>query len=118
MKNTAFIKIALLIVISWAMIWKFAFAHPGNTAADGCHYCRTNCDRWDEEYGERHCHGPKFLPFDNSPEAFESAYQANKRYEEKMYPDNKKIEELEDETESLKSRIEELEDELEEERMQ
>lgn len=32
-------------------------AHPGNTASDGCHYCRTNCDYWGEVYGERHCHG-------------------------------------------------------------
>jgi hypothetical protein len=32
-------------------------AHPGNTAADGCHYCRTNCDKWGEVWGERHCHG-------------------------------------------------------------
>ena len=33
------------------------FAHPGNTAGDGCHYCRTNCDRWGEKWNERHCHG-------------------------------------------------------------
>ena len=33
------------------------FAHPGRTAADGCHYCRTNCDKWGEIEGARHCHG-------------------------------------------------------------
>ena len=33
-----------------------AWAHPGRTAADGCHYCRTNCDKWGEVAGERHCH--------------------------------------------------------------
>lgn len=33
------------------------FAHPGNTAADGCHYCRTNCDKWGVPWNERHCHG-------------------------------------------------------------
>ena len=33
-----------------------AIAHPGGTASDGCHYCRTNCDRWGEEHGRRHCH--------------------------------------------------------------
>lgn len=32
-------------------------AHPGNTASDGCHYCRTNCESWGEVYGARHCHG-------------------------------------------------------------
>jgi hypothetical protein len=32
-------------------------AHPGRTAADGCHYCRTNCDKWGEARDERHCHG-------------------------------------------------------------
>ena len=33
------------------------YAHPGNTASDGCHYCRTNCSSWGEVYGSRHCHG-------------------------------------------------------------
>ena len=33
-----------------------AWAHPGRTAADGCHYCRTNCDKWGELAGDRHCH--------------------------------------------------------------
>lgn len=32
-------------------------AHPGNTASDGCHYCRTNCDKWGVPWNERHCHG-------------------------------------------------------------
>ena len=32
-------------------------AHPGRTAADGCHFCRSNCDRWNVEADERHCHG-------------------------------------------------------------
>lgn len=32
-------------------------AHPGKTAADGCHYCRTNCDSWGVPWNERHCHG-------------------------------------------------------------
>jgi len=34
-----------------------AFAHPGRTASDGCHYCRTNCDKWGVPWGVRHCHG-------------------------------------------------------------
>ena len=33
------------------------FAHPGNTASDGCHYCRTNCDKWGVPWNQRHCHG-------------------------------------------------------------
>lgn len=32
-------------------------AHPGRTAADGCHYCRTNCDKYGVPWNERHCHG-------------------------------------------------------------
>lgn len=35
----------------------FGLAHPGRTASDGCHYCRTNCSSYGEEYNERHCHG-------------------------------------------------------------
>lgn len=34
-----------------------AMAHPGGTASDGCHYCRTNCSSWGDPYGVRHCHG-------------------------------------------------------------
>lgn len=30
-------------------------AHPGKTATDGCHYCRTNCDTWGVPCDERHC---------------------------------------------------------------
>jgi len=34
-----------------------ASAHPGRTASDGCHYCRTNCSSWGVPWNERHCHG-------------------------------------------------------------
>lgn len=34
-----------------------ASSHPGRTASDGCHYCRTNCTSWGEVYNKRHCHG-------------------------------------------------------------
>ena len=45
------VSLVLLLVVAEAA------AHPGRTAADGCHYCRTNCDRWSVEADERHCHG-------------------------------------------------------------
>lgn len=32
-------------------------AHPGNTASDGAHYCRTNCDYWGVPWNQRHSHG-------------------------------------------------------------
>ena len=38
------------------------FAHPGRTASDGCHYCRTNCDKWGVPWGERHCHSRESEP--------------------------------------------------------
>lgn len=37
-------------------------AHPGRTASDGCHYCRTNCDSWGVPWNERHCHGGYTAP--------------------------------------------------------
>lgn len=46
------IGLSLLLLSSQA-----AFAHPGRTASDGCHYCRTNCDKWGVEWDVRHCHG-------------------------------------------------------------
>lgn len=33
-----------------------SFAHPGRTASDGCHYCRTNCEKWGVPKNQRHCH--------------------------------------------------------------
>ena len=50
-KTFAFLMIgALLCSLS-------VYAHPGGTASDGCHYCRTNCDAWGVPWDERHCHG-------------------------------------------------------------
>jgi len=42
-----------LLMCLWASA---TAAHPGRTASDGCHYCRTNCDYWGVPYGARHCH--------------------------------------------------------------
>ena len=44
--------LALVIALTAGPTW----AHPGGLAADGCHYCRTNCTKWGEVEGERHCH--------------------------------------------------------------
>lgn len=39
-------------------------AHPGRTAADGCHSCKTNCEKWGVPTGRRHCHGGSGLQAD------------------------------------------------------
>jgi len=46
-------KLIFLVPILLAQV---AIAHPGRTASDGCHYCRTNCSSWGVPWGERHCH--------------------------------------------------------------
>ena len=51
-------RMALMVVVVVLMDGA-AFSHPGNTDADGCHYCRTNCAKWGEVEGARHCHGQK-----------------------------------------------------------
>jgi len=48
-------KKLLLLAILFAT--QATFAHPGRTASDGCHYCRTNCGSWGVPWNERHCHG-------------------------------------------------------------
>ena len=47
----------ILVVIIFLFNSPEVSAHPGRTASDGCHYCRTNCDSWGEEWNQRHCHG-------------------------------------------------------------
>ena len=49
--------LSVFLFFSLIFLPKNIFAHPGNTAADGCHYCRTNCDKWGVPWNERHCHG-------------------------------------------------------------
>jgi hypothetical protein len=44
-----------------------SFAHPGRTAADGYHYCRTNCDTWGVPWNERHTHGGYTAPKVSKP---------------------------------------------------
>lgn len=31
-------------------------AHPGRMDSNGCHVCRTNCEKWGLQNGEYHCH--------------------------------------------------------------
>lgn len=47
-------KYSLLIIL--LVVTSTAFSHPGRTASDGCHYCRTNCDKWGVPWNVRHCH--------------------------------------------------------------
>ena len=50
------IRLLLVVPLVLLLVAEVA-AHPGRTAADGCHFCRTNCDRWNVEADKRHCHG-------------------------------------------------------------
>ena len=52
--NNRYISLIALILLTFI---PQAQAHPGAWAPDGCHYCRTNCDGWGEEWNVRHCHG-------------------------------------------------------------
>lgn len=59
-------KIILGILLLCVMFTP-TFAHPGNTASDGCHYCRTNCDKWGVAWDERHCHNTYVEPEYTAP---------------------------------------------------
>lgn len=51
-------KVFSLLLLTFLFIFSSSiFAHPGRTAADGCHYCRTRCDYWGVPWNQRHCHG-------------------------------------------------------------
>lgn len=32
------------------------YAHPGRTDSNGCHTCKTNCEKWGLTQGQYHCH--------------------------------------------------------------
>ena len=55
-------KIILIIVLAFYLSTQITFAHPGRTASDGCHYCRTRCDYWGVPSNQRHCHGGSSAP--------------------------------------------------------
>lgn len=60
------------LVLSFCLIALPAVAHPGRTASDGCHFCKTNCAKWGVPQGQRHCHyapesGPDDLLSSGSP---------------------------------------------------
>lgn len=55
-------RMLLVILIMFLIDASDANAHPGRTASDGCHYCRTNCDSWGVPWNERHCHGGYTAP--------------------------------------------------------
>ncbi len=50
-------KIILVIIALFMLITDCnVYAHPGRTDANGCHTCRTNCEKWGLRYGQYHCH--------------------------------------------------------------
>ena len=56
-----------LLAVLLVLLALDAAAHPGGTAADGCHYCRTNCSRWGVPADKRHCHGGGTSPTTSTP---------------------------------------------------
>lgn len=51
------LKISLTLLGIFLLMSPSVSAHPGKTASDGCHTCKTNCDKWGVPWNERHCHG-------------------------------------------------------------
>ena len=56
-----------LLAVLLVLLALDAAAHPGRTASDGCHYCRTNCSRWGVPADKRHCHGGAASPTTSTP---------------------------------------------------
>ena len=50
--TTAGVVVFVLLLLAAAEV----MPHPGRTASDGCHYCRTNCAKWNVKADARHCH--------------------------------------------------------------
>ena len=48
----------MLLILALALILRplSVLAHPGRTDSNGCHTCKTNCEKYGLSYGEYHCH--------------------------------------------------------------
>ncbi len=55
-------KRLILVLAILFLLPAFISAHPGRTDKDGCHVCRTNCEKWGVPRGEKHCHKKKSAP--------------------------------------------------------
>ena len=73
-------KLTLIALIA-SLFSLTVHAHPGRTASDGCHYCRTNCAAWGVPHGQRHCHGGGLKP-ESQIEVMKSAAGNSKKREE------------------------------------
>ncbi len=47
-----------LLIVIFVLNSLTIFAHPGRTDSNGCHTCRTNCEKYGIEYGFYHRHNP------------------------------------------------------------
>ena len=52
----------LILVLVLLFFPFFAFAHPGGVDDSGCHVCRTNCDKYNIPFNEKHCHNSSAAP--------------------------------------------------------
>ena len=78
----------MLLMLFTFLFGSVSFAHPGRTASDGCHYCRTNCDSWWVAWNQRHCHWGSTTPSYTPPPVYQptptekcqSSYWSNSYY--------------------------------------
>lgn len=54
MKRWSFVVLFLMVFLCANI--NDVYAHPGRTDSNGCHTCRTNCEKWGLSYGQYHCH--------------------------------------------------------------
>ena len=59
-------------------------AHPGGTDENGCHHCRSSCEKWNLEKDERHCHGDETEDEEESEKSDVSLEEDAKVYVDKV----------------------------------
>ena len=50
------IKSLIILIIAMLVSANSAYSHLGRTDKNGCHYCRTNCEKWGVPKNQKHCH--------------------------------------------------------------
>lgn len=104
-----------IIIFTFLMMPILSLAHPGNTDANGGHYCWTNCEKWGLSYGEYHYPnggGSSGSTGTSETDNNSSLFSEETISKATLVSAQEKLQETEEENGQLKSKINDLNEEM------